>query len=211
MARIPLRLAAVLLVALIAVIAYMATGFSFGKRERSVVGLDPAQIIVVRTPGGMLEVATLIKNEEFGWSVSYTCPMMDCSKILKPTISRVRVPVHYTYRIPLAATWELRFNGSEYELTVPPPEPMVPVPFDTAKMEIETTRGGWLSPPASGNTEALIRHLGRETERRANQDHYVAMQREQASRTVAEFARKWMGEQMKPTQHPVKVIFKQSP
>src|SRR4051812_27197103 len=76
-------------------------------REVKVEVLDPAGVIVVRTPGGMLEVATLTRPEEFGWSTRYTCPIIDCPELFAKTVSRLRVPVHYVYRVPLGEKWEL--------------------------------------------------------------------------------------------------------
>ena len=44
------------------VIALLAFGWwGWGTREHAVAQLDPAQVRIVRTPGGMLEVATLQK------------------------------------------------------------------------------------------------------------------------------------------------------
>ncbi|MET0311300.1 MAG: hypothetical protein ABW051_04565, partial [Burkholderiaceae bacterium] len=91
---------AVVFGALCAMAAFVyRAGWWPGTASRGVTLLDPTQVIVVRTPGGLLEAATLVKVEEFGWQTTYTCPLIDCGKLLGATITRVRVPVHYTYRI----------------------------------------------------------------------------------------------------------------
>jgi uncharacterized protein (DUF2236 family) len=95
---------------------------SFQEQAKS---LDPAQVLVLRTPGGYLEVATLVKTEEFRWRSSYTCLGQDCGSLLGERIGRIRVPVHYTYRIALAAQWTLKLEGDAYVLRVPAPEPRV--------------------------------------------------------------------------------------
>lgn len=169
--------------------------------------LDPAQVIVLRTPGGLLEVATLNRVEEFGWQTKYTCPLLDCGKLLGATVTRVRVPVHYTYRIPLAATWELRLEGKEYVLYVPPVQPATPPAIETSKIEFET-RSGWMSPGEKLNVQSTLRQLGPELERRATQSHYLEMQEPHAAKTIAEFARRWMRDQGKAPLANIRVVFK---
>jgi hypothetical protein len=182
-------------------------GWNWGTREQAVTVLDPAQVRVVRTPGGMLEVATLQKVEKFGWQVSHVCPLVDCGELLGKTTSEIEVTAHYTYRIPLAQELTLRLAGDHYELVVPPLEPKTPVAFDTGSMRIRTEKGGWLSPSAGPNREAVVRHLGAELARRAQRPEYRQLAQESAAATVAEFARKWMGEQMEPPRHPIRVRF----
>ena len=182
--------------------------WSWGSREQAVTGLDPTRVRIVRTPGGMLEVATLQKVEEFGWQVTHTCPLIDCGELLGKTTSEIKVTAHYTYRIPLEPQWTLRLAKDHYELAVPPLEAKTPVAFDTAGMQIRTERGGWLSPSAGPNREAVVRELGGELARRAQNPDYKRLAEQSAAATVAEFARKWMAEQMQPAQHPIRVTFK---
>jgi hypothetical protein len=178
-----------------------------GPREQAVTVLDPARVRIVRTPGGLLEVATLKKVEEFGWQVAHQCPLIDCAELLGKTTSEIKVTAHYTYRIPLQETWTLRWNAGHYELVVPPMEAKVPVAFDTSGMQIRTEKGGWLSPAAGPNREAVVRQLGGELARRAERADYKRLLQDQAAATVAEFAQRWMSEQMQPAQHPIKVTF----
>ncbi|MRD48808.1 hypothetical protein GHT07_16090 [Caenimonas koreensis DSM 17982] len=169
--------------------------------------LDPAQVIVLRTPGGLLEVATLSRVEEFGWQTTYTCPLIDCATLFGATVTRVRVPVHYTYRIPLAQTWELRVQGQDYVLTVPAVQPALPPAIEAAKLEIET-KDAWTSPGAQLNVQSTLRQLGPELERRATLPAYLQTQEPLAARTVEEFARKWMREQGKAVNAKVRVVFR---
>jgi hypothetical protein len=210
----PQRRAATLVgigVALGLAIAAAGTWFSFGSRENAVTVLDPARVRIVRTPGGMLEVATLQKVEEFGWQVSHTCPLVDCGELLGKTTSEIKVTAHYTYRIPLEPQWTLRFERDHYELVVPPLEPKAPVAFETAGMQVKTERGSWLSPAAGPNREAVVRHLGSELSSRAQRAENKRLAEQSAALTVAEFARRWMTEQMQPPQHPIRVTFKEPP
>jgi hypothetical protein len=194
--------------AAVAAVAVIATVWSMrGAREEAMAVLDPARVILLRTPGGFLEVGAMEKVEEFGWSSRYTCPLVDCPSLLTPTISRVRVRARYVYRVPLAAEWKLQLQGDHYQLTVPQPQLQAPVAFHTQDMEIQTTEQGWLSPPAAPNREAVVRHLGPELARRGSEPAYLAAQRTSAEKTVQEFARKWMIEQGKMTDLPVRVAF----
>lgn len=196
---------------LVAAIAAGYGGWRWGTKEQASTVLDPAQVRIVRTPGGLLEVATLQKVEQFGWQVSHTCPLLDCGELLGRTTSEIQVTAHFTYRIPLAAQWTLRLVGDHYELVVPPLEAKKPVAFDTAGMRIRTEKGGWLSPSAGPNREAVLRHLGPELDRRADDPAYRRLAEQDAAATVAEFARKWMAEQSGPLRHPVRVRFGTAP
>ena len=186
-----------------------AAWFLAGPREAPVATLDPARIVLLRTPGGFLEVGALEKVEEFGWSSRYTCPLVDCPSLLTPTISRIRVRAHFAYRVPLAAEWKLTRDGDHYALTVPRPQLQLPVAFHTQDMEIQTTEKSWLSPPVAPNREAVVRHLGPELAKRGADAAYLDAQRASAEKTVQEFARKWMIEQGKQPALPVRVRFQQ--
>ena len=167
--------------------------FARAPREQSLAVLDPARIVLLRTPGGFLEVGALEKVEEFGWSSRYTCPIVDCPDLLGPTISRIRVRARFVYRIPLAAEWKLVPRGDHYELAVPEPQLQVPVAFHTQDMQIQTTEKSWLSPHDRFA-------IGRGAE-----PAYLRAQQANAEKTVAEFAQKWMLEQGAKPALPVKV------
>ncbi|MBA2963109.1 MULTISPECIES: hypothetical protein [Ramlibacter] len=200
------------LIALAVVVVLALAWWSARPHEEAVTVLDPARVRIVRTPGGMLEVATLQKVEEFGWQVSHTCPLVDCGELLGKTTSRVRVTAHVTYRIPLAEQWTLRLDGDHYELVVPPLEPKLPVAFETAGMQVQTERGGWFSPAAGPNREAVVRQLGPELAVRARRAEMKRLAEPGAAATVAEFASRWMAEQMEPAaQRPIRVRFEGEP
>lgn len=168
--------------------------------------LDPARVELIRTPGGLLEVSTLSKVEEFGWRTAWDCPLVDCSS-LPSTVSRIRVKANYVYRIPLAPEWRLEPEGDHYRLEVPAVQLQQPVGIDTSTMEIATTESSVFSPATGPNRESAIRHLGPELARRGASDSYVDAQRQAAQRTVGEFARKWMVQQGRRIDRPVQVRF----
>ena len=202
---------AMVLAAVVAVLLVWPSGWPrlTGKTEVRVPKLDKDEIVVVRTKGGKLEVSTLVKNEEFRWQTSWTCPLIDCSNYLPKTVSEVRLPVHYSFTIPLASEWRLKFRGEYFELKVPKERPNLPPGFEVGKLELRTTKG-WLSPDVAENQISLLKHLGPELAERAVQPAYLSAQRDEARKTVAEFARKWMVEQGRgkdKADYPIKVFF----
>jgi len=167
------------------------------------------EIVTVRTKGGRLQVSTLVKNEEFVWQTSWTCPLIDCGKHLPKTVSEVRLPVHYTFAIPLAKEWSLKFRGEYFELKAPKEEVNLPPGLELSKLEMKTNKG-WISPDAADNQASLMKHLGSELAARAARADYLSAQRDEARKTVAEFARKWMVEQglgKGKADYPIKVFF----
>ncbi|WP_156481063.1 hypothetical protein [Variovorax sp. PAMC 28711] len=210
MNRLSKSLAALAVVAL--VVAGLWTGTTvLRSKEEKVTLLDPAQVVVLRTPGGFLEVATLVKTETFGWRSSYTCLGQDCGAFLGERVGEIRVPVHYTYRVPLAESWILKLEGDAYVLTVPAPVPLLPPAIDTAKAEITSVGGGLLPPGAAGNQTNLLKNLGPELTARAQRVEYLRAQLPAAEKTVGEFAGKWMKAQTRGPSRPVRVRFDLAP
>jgi hypothetical protein len=194
----------------VALVALIAAWLQFGKlgalREQTLETLDPARIELIRTPGGFLQVGAMAKVEEFGWQTAWECPFVDCSQLPR-TISKVRVKAQYVYRIPLAAEWRLQPEGDHYKPTVPPVQLQRPVAFDTGSMEIVTTEQSVFSPAAAPNRENAVRHLGPELAQRGASSAYLDAQQRNAEQTVREFARKWMLEQGRKSERPIKVVF----
>lgn len=198
--------AAILAIGAIALAVALGSGWRV-RHDQAQQVLDPARVVLLRTPGGYLEVGSLEKAEEFGWSSSWDCgPVADCGKLFGPTVSRIRVRARYTYRIPLADEWRLQRDGAQWRLQVPQVQLATPVPFHTQDVEISTS-SGWLSPPVGPNRDLLLKNIGPELARRGNDPAYLGAQRPLAEKTVAEFARKWMLEQRKGGDLPVHVTF----
>ena len=178
------------------------------ESPESITVLPADEVVVIRTPGGFLEVSTLTKNEEYSWKTKWDCPVNLCN-ILGETVSEIRVDAHYTYRVPLAKTWKLTFRGEYFELKVPRVEPKIPVAIELAKMKIKA-EGGWFSPDKLINQQSLLNKLGPILEERSKLPSYINLQREFSAKTVAEFARKWMAEQggsKAIADYPIKVFF----
>jgi len=193
-------------VALAALGAWHQLGRPGMTAERQVEILDPAKVVLIRTPGGLLQVSEMQKLEEFGWKTSWDCPLIDCTG-LPSTVSRIRVKARYVYRVPLAAEWRLEPQGSHYRLTVPALRLQMPVGFDTASAEIVTTESSVFSPAVQPNRDSVLRHLGPELAQRGASAAYIDAQQKNAEQTAGEFARKWMLDQGKKIERPIKVVF----
>jgi hypothetical protein len=185
----------------LAIIIVAATAFGFHRRttglgtaDDAVELIDPARVVVLRTPGGVLQVAHLERWEAVEWKTSWTCPLIDCSR-LPQTVSRVEVTARYTYTIALAKDWKLQPRDGAYLLKVPLPQLQIPVAFETSTMRIETKERGLFSPDAAANRELVVKHLSPTLAQRGAAPAYLRLVSASADATVREFARKWLLEQ----------------
>lgn len=169
--------------------------------------VEPPKPIVLRTPGGHLQVSGLRNIEEFGWQTSWTCPVIDCSRLPKTT-SRVRFTAVYTYRIALAPEWRLEPTTGGYTLTVPPIELQTPVGIDTSDLKM-STQDSVFSPAAAPNRELLLQKLGSELAARGSSSLYLRAQSKAAEATVREFANKWMQADGRKLDRPLTVVIKE--
>lgn len=166
---------------------------------------------VVRTPGGLLEVATLQKQESFAWQIAWACPYNLCG-FMPAANSQITAEAHYTYRIPLAGHWVLEKVSNDplkYRLQVPKLEPKLPVAVRLASIQI-LNRGNMLAPPGLGQ-QKMQTYLEPLLESRAKSAAYLRGQEADARKTVEEFARKWMpdGESKIPSNATIEVVFSQ--
>jgi hypothetical protein len=146
--------------------------------------------IVMRTPGGLLEVSTVAAEESFDSNTEHRVLGVPVGR----TVASVRVPAVYRYHVPLAPEWTFRRVGDTLIVIAPQVRPSLPVAIDTARMEAFSS-GIW-SPFTGGATvEALRRSISARLEKKAGSPELMLLQRESARRTVTEFVRKWVLEQ----------------
>ena len=181
------------------ILAATAVGFQLrttglGTTDEAVELIDPARVVVLRTPGGVLQVAQLERSEAIEWKTSWTCHLIDCGR-LPQTVSRVEVTARYTYTIALAKDWKLEPRDGAYLLKVPLPRLQLPVAFDTSTMRIETKERGLFSPDATPNRELAVKHLSPTLAQRGAAPAYLRLVSASAEATVREFASKWLLEQ----------------
>jgi hypothetical protein len=153
--------------------------------ETSVIA--PEVPVIIRTEGGLLEVATIRAQERFTradsrefWGIS-----------LGTTVSHIQAPVYYRYHIQLARQWRVVIKGKTCFVQAPAILPSLPVAFDTSKMQ-KYSQNGWARFNKDENLDTLERSLTPELEKRARSDSYRQLVEEPARKTVSEFVSKWL-------------------
>ncbi len=181
----------------ITVVAVMSAGGAI-LAYRSLVGPPPLtvtsrvadNVVVFRTPGGMLELSTARVDEVFDGTVPHKILGVD----FDPTITQIRVPAFYTYRVPLAAEWTALRKGDQFVVVAPRLEPLLPVAVDLGKIE-KYASGTWSLLTGTTALERTEREITDRLARKALSPMYLDMQRGSARRTLAEFVRRWLVEQ----------------
>lgn len=146
--------------------------------------------VVMRTPGGLLEVSTIAAEERFDSSTNHTVLGVPLGK----TVAQIRVPAVYRYHIPLAKDWSLRQTGDALVVIAPSVRPSLPVAIDTGKLE-SFALGLW-SPLTGGQVvSSLQKSITSSLANKAATPQLINLQRESARKTVTEFVQKWVIQQ----------------
>ena len=145
------------------------------------------EMIVMRTKGGLLEVSKIRAVEVFESTIAHSVFFMN----LDPTVTHIRLPAVYTYRVPLAPEWIIRRIDTDFVVVAPRVEPSLPVAVDLAKME-KNASGTWTFFTATGALDKAEREITAKLAKKATSAAYVTLQRKLARQTVAEFVRKWL-------------------
>lgn len=177
-------LAVAVAAAVLAVLGYRAL---FSKPDVVITSPLTDEMLVMRTEGGMLEVSRVKAREVFDASFAHQFLFLD----LDPTVTRIRVPAVYTYRIPLAKEWKVLRVGEEFAVVAPKVEPSLPVAVDLAKMEKHAS-GTWSFFTGTGALDEAQRAITKKLASKATSRAYLLLQRDYARKTVAEFVRKWL-------------------
>lgn len=166
--------------------------------------------VVLRIPGGRLEVAELKQVETFEVSRDHQLLGVPVGS----TFSRIRVPAHYRSHVELAPEWTVRVRpDGSVRVIAPRLQPTLPVAIDTGQMEKES-RGLWSLFTGREQLAALERSITASLGRKAATAPMLARQREAARRTVAEFVAKWLMTQAEWRPHAgrqVEVLFADEP
>ncbi|NBU24435.1 MAG: hypothetical protein EBS39_02200 [Gammaproteobacteria bacterium] len=147
----------------------------------------PEKPVVMRTKGGLLEVATVRALERFTREDSRDFWGID----LGTTVSQIQVPVTYRFHIEMAREWPIELRGRTAIARAPAIKPSLPVAFDTTAME-KYTRAGWARFNKEENLEALERSMTSTLAERAAGDAYRGLAEDAARRTIAEFVTTWL-------------------
>jgi hypothetical protein len=148
-----------------------------------------SEILVMRTPGGLLEVSTIRAIEQFDKKFVYSILGMRVGE----TVPRIRVPAVYRYHIKLAPEWKVARTDDVFTVIAPPVKPSLPVAVDLAKIE-KDVGGSWVLVAfnADDDLDSLERQITAKLGEKAASPVYLQLQREAARTTVTEFVKKWL-------------------
>lgn len=143
--------------------------------------------VVMRTPGGLLEIATVTVHERFKrtdtsafWGIS-----------LGTTVSIIQVPVTYRYHIEMATEWQILVDGKTALARAGTVKPTLPVAFDSAKME-KYSQNGWARFNKDENLAALERSITTELQMRSQDPAIRQLAIDAGRQTVREFVTTWL-------------------
>jgi len=149
--------------------------------------------VVLRTNGGLLEVATLKHRRSFNLTNAITLlgyPVPFCKETASYTTD-----TYITYRVRLAKRWEAEYRNRHLYVTTPPVEPALPVAFDTSRLKASLNSCRFVP---SLNTQAeLLRSISGRLKKDALDPQRIAYVKDHgkggsARDTVREFVQKWM-------------------
>lgn len=145
--------------------------------------------VVMRTNGGLLEVATIKNAERFEQASSST--ILGISVPTTSTVATIQVPVTYRYHVPLATEWRFFRRDNVFVVVAPPVKPSLPVAIDTTGLQ-SFSHGTWSLITGRAATDDLLKQLTPLLNDRANASAYIEAQRDAARKTVGEFVQKWV-------------------
>ena len=139
--------------------------------------------IAFRTPGGR-EVAGVNTTEVFTKTSMLTIAGIN----LGTTVSQIQVPVTYRYQIALAKDWKVHLRSGKCSYR---PRGRAERTGGNRHLQDadEEVRMGPVQRPREPR---LLREITPELEKTARAPRYIEAQREQARKTVTEFAAKWL-------------------
>lgn len=161
-------------------------------------------MVVMRTPGGLLEVSTIAAEERFDSTTGHTVLGVPVGK----TVAQIRVPAVYRYHLPLARDWNFRISGSALVVVAPSVRPSLPVAIDTGKLA-SFSSGIWSPITGTAAVDALQKSITLRLEEKAASPQLLLLQREVARQTVSEFVQKWVVDQprWKGVKPPTVLVF----
>ncbi|MDP2829486.1 MAG: hypothetical protein Q8O37_12870 [Sulfuricellaceae bacterium] len=181
-------------VALLMVAVAIAAGWFFYDRHfqkssvKTETTAETSEVpVVMRTPGGLLEIATVTAHERFTRSDYREFLGID----LGTTISQIQVTVIYRYHIEMEKEWPMSIQGKTCVIRAGPVKPTLPVAFDTTTMR-KYAANGWARFNKNQNLASLERALTPELQTRAQSNRYLQLATDAGRKTVAEFVTNWL-------------------
>jgi hypothetical protein len=172
---------------------------------------SPDEILVMRTPGGLLEVSRIEAVESVDTKFVHTLMGIAVGE----TVPRIRVPAVYRYHIELAPEWRVLRSKDVFTVVVPAVQPSLPVAVELKRMEKQAS-GTWVLLPFTETDalDALEREITGKLARKAVSPAYLQLQREHARKTVTEFVGKWLVTQVQwqsASRPRIRVLFADEP
>ncbi|MBG9387756.1 hypothetical protein [Caenimonas aquaedulcis] len=143
--------------------------------------------VVMRSPGGLLEISTVTVYERF--RRTDTKDMLGIP--LGTTVSIIQVPVTYRYHIEMAKEWPIYLNGKTALVRAGEVHPSLPVAIDTSKME-KFTQSGWARFNKDENLELLEKSITPQLQLRAELPAVRQLAMDAGRQTVREFVTTWL-------------------
>jgi hypothetical protein len=180
-------IAALAIIGAVTAAGWFALGRLAGSSKVDTSVLAAGLPVVMRTAGGLLEIATVTVHERFRrtdtrefWGVP-----------LGTTVSIIQVPVTYRYHIELAREWPVQINGKTAVVRAADVKPSLPVAIDTAKME-KFTQSGWARFNKDESLALLEKSITPELAARAGNPAIRQLAIDAGRQTVREFVTTWL-------------------
>lgn len=205
-APIRLRTVAVLAAAVVALAGWLAYDRLFGRWSATDTSVTASGLpVVMRTPGGLLEISTVTVHERFKrtdtkefWGIP-----------LGTTVSIIQVPVVYRYHIEMAREWPIQVSGKTAVVRAGEVKPSLPAAIDTSRME-KYTQSGWARFNKDENLALLERSITPELQVRAHNAGIRQLAVDAGRQTVREFVTTWLLKEQgwkRDADHKVVVLF----
>ncbi|GAB3656335.1 hypothetical protein [Ramlibacter alkalitolerans] len=171
-----------------------------GRASTEVSSLSGTQ--VMRTPGGLLEVARIKAYER----ITRTDPKRIGEWLdLGTTVSEIDVAVLFRYHIEMAKEWPITCSRGTCVVRAGRITPTLPPAIYTDEMRKHTS-AGWARFNKQSNLAALEKSLTAELAARATSERNVAAATEAGRKTVEEFVRTWVKTSLPSQTGPVSIV-----
>jgi hypothetical protein len=202
----PMRLRPAALAALLA--AVLAAGWLAHERfgpPGAAGGRAGGIPVVMRSPGGLLEIATVTVHERF----TRTDTKAFWGLPLGTTVSIIQVPVTYRFHVEMAREWPIHLQGKTAIVRTGEVQPSLPVAIDTGQME-KYTQNGWARFNKDENLAQLEKSVTAELQNRARDPATRQLAMDAGRKTVREFVTTWLLKEQawkRDAEHRVVVLF----
>jgi hypothetical protein len=175
------------------------------RRAVAVSGSGSGVPVVMRSPGGLLEIATVTVHERF----KRTDTKEFWGLPLGTTVSIIQVPVTYRFHIQMEREWPILLQGKTAIVRTGEVQPSLPVAIDTGRME-KYSQNGWARFNKDENLATLEQSITRDLELRARDPATRQLALDAGRKTVREFVTTWLLKEQgwkQDAEHRVVVLF----